>query len=395
MVNELAARVLPAPREVESRMTRISEVKVALHRLDEPFTRTSLHHLFGVLTIVTESGVESTVFVQGQARPEISVRVLADFVRPQLIGRDALDIGAIWQMLWRQERSLPVTVIGAVDTALWDIAGKVARLPIHRLLGTVRHSLPIYVSSWVHERPEDYAAEAAHYQAEGFAAYKIHPPTQWRFREGRDVPLSEDIRTVELIREAVGPDMKLMSDSPFVYSYEEALTFGRVLQDLDFYWYEDPLPSEDTYGYERLRRHLYIPILATEMTAGGPYTYPQWIRSGATDYLRGDVAYKGGITPVMKIAHTAEVFGMNFEQHDAGGATANLAAANIAMALPNTQFYELLTPNPTGTYGFDLFNYGLAEPMRIVDGHMLAPTGPGLGHEIDHEVIERGIVERY
>src|SRR5690606_32845283 len=124
-------------------MTRIAEVRVALHEREQPFVRVGRNHVFGVLTIVTTSGVESTVFVKDRAPAEIAVRILADYVRPQLIGRDALDIEAIWQMLWRQERSIGIGVIGAVDVALWDIAGKVAGLPIHRLLGTARHSVPV------------------------------------------------------------------------------------------------------------------------------------------------------------------------------------------------------------------------------------------------------------
>ncbi len=374
-------------------MTRITEVRVALHQRERPFTSGGAGGTFGVLTIVTESGVEGTVFVSGaQTSPRLVAQALAEVVRPMLIGLDALDIGAIWAKLWPLERMISTVAIGAVDTALWDIMGKVAGLPIHRLLGTVRHSVPAYISSWNHERPEDYAAEAAHYQSLGFTAYKYHPPTQARGFRGIDVPLSEDIRTARLVREAVGPDMRLMHDSPRVYTYEEALTMGRVLEELDYYWYEDPLPADDIYGYERLRKQLRIPILATEMTGGGPYNYAQWILHGATDYLRGDVAFKGGITPIMKIAHTAEVFRLGFEIHDGFNATGNVAGAHLAMAIPNAQYFEILTIQDTGVYGFEHFNYGLAEPIEIVDGRVLAPTGPGLGRAIDHERIQAGIV---
>lgn len=377
-------------------MTRIREVRVGLHQRAQPFTKGGAGGTFGVLTIVTESGLEGTVFVSGaQTAPSIVTKALAEIVRPQLIGLDALDIGAIWAKLWPQERMLSTVAIGAVDTALWDILGKVAGLPIHRLLGTVRHSIPAYISSWNHEHPEDYAAEAAHYQSLGFTAYKFHPPTQARSFRGIDVPLSEDIRTARLVREAVGPEMRLMSDSPRVYTYEEALTMGRALQELDYYWYEDPLPADDIYGYERLRKHLDIPILATEMTGGGPYSYAQWILRGATDYLRGDVAFKGGITALSKIAHTAEVFRLGFEVHDGFNATGNLAGANVVMATPNAQYFEILTIQDTGVYGFDHFSYGLAEPIEIVDGKVLAPTGPGLGRALDTELLESGIVATY
>jgi len=377
-------------------MSRISHVRVALHRSERPFTAGGAGGAFGVLTIGTDDGLEGTVFVSGaQTAPETDVRLLADIVRPQLIGLEALDIGAIWTRLWRQERALNTVVIGAVDTALWDIAGKAAGLPIHRLLGTIRHEVPAYISSWNHERPEDYAAEAVHYQGLGFTAYKYHPPTQGRMRGKGDVPLAEDIRTARLVREAVGPDMKLMHDSPLVYTYEEALTMGRVLEELDYHWYEDPLPPDDIYGYQRLRQQLRIPILATEMTGGGPYNYAQWILAGATDYLRGDVAFKGGITALMKIAHAAEVFRLGFELHDGFNATGNVAGAHVIMAVPNAQFFEILTVQDTGVYGLDHFGYGLAEPLAIEQGVLKAPTGSGLGHTLDWERIEAGIVAEY
>lgn len=377
-------------------MTRIREVRVALHERARPFVTGRPATQFGVLTIETESGIEGTAFVGGaQTSPALVSRAIAEIVRPQLIGLDALDIGAIWAKLWPQERMLTTVAIGAVDTALWDILGKVAGLPIHRLLGTVRHSIPAYISSWNHDRPEDYAEEAAHYQSLGFTAYKFHPPTQARTFRGIDVPLSEDIRTARLVREAVGPDMKLMHDSPRVYTYEEALTMGKVLEELDYYWYEDPLPADDIYGYERLRKQLHIPILATEMTGGGPYNYAQWILHGATDYLRGDVAFKGGITALQKIAHTAEVFRLGFELHDGFNATGNVAGAHVAMASPNAQYFEILTVQDTGVYGFDNFGYGLAEPLEIVGGRVLAPSGPGLGRAIDHDLINSGIIATF
>ncbi|HWL60563.1 MAG TPA: enolase C-terminal domain-like protein [Microbacteriaceae bacterium] len=118
----------------------------------------------------------------------------------------------------------------------------------------------------------------------------------------------------------------------------------------------------------------------------------QWILHGATDYLRGDVAFKGGITAIQKIAHTAEVFRLGFEIHDGFNATGNVAGAHLAMAIPNAQYFEILTIQDTGVYGFEHFGYGLAEPLEIVGGNVLAPTGPGLGRAIDHELIRAGIV---
>lgn len=374
--------------------TTISDVRISVHRRREPFLPDRPGSgVFGILTIVTEGGAEGTSFFSGAgAVPAHAARVLADQVRDQLLGADALDTGIIWQRLWRQERTLGSVVIGAVDVALWDIVGSVAGLPVHRLLGTAQSSLPVYISSWVHERPEDYVEEALHYQALGFTGYKLHPPLQGRTMYGRDVPFEADLAAYRAVREAVGPDMALMADSPAVYSYAQALRVGRLLEELDYEWFEDPLPPDDILGYERLRQHLRIPLLATEMTAGGPYNYAQWITSRATDYLRGDVFFKGGITALSKIARTAEVFRLGFELHDGFNALGNVAGAHVAFAAPNAGWFEVLTVQPTGVYGLDNFSYGLAEPMRIEHGRLLPPTGPGLGQAIDWELIRAGII---
>ncbi|WP_188726492.1 enolase C-terminal domain-like protein [Pseudoclavibacter endophyticus] len=377
--------------------TTITDVRIAVHRSEQPFLPDKPGSgTFGVLTIATDGGVEGHTFFSGAGSvPDHAARVLAENVRGQLIGLDALDTGIVWQRLWRQERTLGSVVIGAVDVALWDIVGKVAGLPVHRMLGTAKTSLPVYISSWVHERPEDYAEEALHYRELGFTGYKLHPPVQGRTMYGRDVPVEADLAAYRAVREAVGPDMALMADSPFVYSFEEALRVGRLLEDLEYTWFEDPLPPDDIAGYERLRRHLRIPLLATEMTPGGPYNYAQWVTHQATDYLRGDVFFKGGITALTKIARTAEVFRLGFELHDGFNAIGNVAGAHVAFSAPNAGWFEVLTVQPTGVYGLDNFSYGLTEPMRIENGALHAPTGPGLGQPIDWERINAGIVATY
>jgi L-alanine-DL-glutamate epimerase-like enolase superfamily enzyme len=108
---------------------------------------------------------------------------------------------------------------GVHHVALWDIAGKAAGLPIHRLLGTVRHQLPAYISSWVHADSATYAEEAAAYKDQGFAAYKLHPPTQRRMlRAEQGVTIADDIEACEPVRDRVGGDYRLMLDSAWAYS---------------------------------------------------------------------------------------------------------------------------------------------------------------------------------
>jgi hypothetical protein len=136
-----------------------------------------------------------------------------------------------------------------------------------------------------------------------------------------------------------------MLDSVWSYSYPEALRVGQAIQDLGYFWYEDPLPDHDIHGYQRLARHLSIPLLATEITPGGLTALPAWITAGATDFLRGDVVIKGGITGLMKIAHLAEAFGMNCEVHDSYNALNNVAARHVMMAIDNCDWLEVLAFN--------------------------------------------------
>jgi L-alanine-DL-glutamate epimerase-like enolase superfamily enzyme len=134
------------------------------------------------------------------------------------------------------------------------------------------------------------------------------------------------------------------------------------------------------------------PLLATEITPGGLLALPPWITAGATDFLRGDVVIKGGITGLMKIAHLAEAFGMNCEVHDSYNALNNVAARHVMMAIDNCDWLEVLAFNRAGEPSLDHFGYGLTEPFSVdADGFVHAPAGPGLGAAIDWPLINSSV----
>ncbi|MBM3491404.1 MAG: mandelate racemase [Alphaproteobacteria bacterium] len=328
----------------------------------------------GLLRIRTDAGLEGHAFLGSAQRSAAhDAGSLIAFLKPILMGQDPLDRERLVQQCWSRNRSTTLRAIGAVDIALWDIAGKVAGLPIHCLIGTVRHSIPAYASSAVLGEPAAYAEEAARFRAAGWRAYKIHPPTAWR----------TDIKVCEAVRRAVGDDYTLMLDSTWAYQYPEALRVGRAIERLGFHWYEDPLAEDDLYNYVKLRQKLDIPILATEYTPGGLTAFVPWLTQQATDYLRGDVAVKGGITSILKTAHLAEAFRLNFEVHHGGNSLNNVANLHVIMAIPNTEFFEVLLPDAAQ-------KYGLVEDIAVgADGLVHAPLKPGLGYEIDFALIER------
>jgi L-alanine-DL-glutamate epimerase-like enolase superfamily enzyme len=297
---------------------------------------------------------------------------LIRYLKPVLIGQDPLQRERLYHALWRRSRLATIRAIGAVDVALWDIAGKAAGMPIHRLLGSYRDKIPVYCSSDHLPTPQHYADEARQFKERGWQAYKIHPNGRWR----------EDIAICQTVREAVGDAYTLMLDSTFLYEFPEALRVGRAIEELDYYWYEDPLGDHDIYNYVKLKQKLDIPIMATERPIAGFDSYAIWLTERATDYLRGDVAIKGGITPMIKTAHLAEAFGMKYEVHVGGNSLNNLANLHVEMAIRNTEFHEIIMPETAASYAL------LNEPIVDKEGYLHAPAGAGLGADIDFDLIK-------
>jgi L-alanine-DL-glutamate epimerase-like enolase superfamily enzyme len=333
------------------------DLRIARHRTEE-----------------TDAGVEGHAFLgSAQRSAEFDAASLMHYLKPIVMGQDPLDRERLWQALWSRSRNTTLRAIGAMDVALWDIAGKVAGLPIHKLLGSYRDRVPAYASSAVLGAKEAYADEAVRFKSQGWTAYKIHPPTDPKV----------DIEVCRAVRAAVGPDFTVMLDSTWAYQYPEALRVGHVTEELRFHWYEDPLADDDLYNYVKLKQQLQIPILATEYTPGGFTAYAPWLTARATDYLRGDVAVKGGITPLVKTAHLAEAFHMNFELHHGGNSVNNVANIHVIMAIKNCEFFEVLLP--AGAQ-----KYGLAQDIEVDgQGQVHAMNEPGLGAAIDFALIER------
>ncbi len=353
----------------------ITDLTIDIFEWETPAWRVGSGMRFGgvkqlsVVKIETDAGVTGHAFL---SRPEHNAQPLIDVLKPRVIGQNAQDIGRIWADCYAQHRAVSFAAIGAVDIALWDINGQLAGQPIHRLLGTCKDEVPVYSSTAWWETPEEYVEEALAFQADGWTAHKLHPHGEER----------ADIEICRAVRDAVGPDMILMLDSMWSYRYEKAVRVGRAIEELDYYWYEDPLREEDHYSYVKLHQKLDIPIMSTEYAPGRFYGMTHWITQYATDILRGDVAVTGGITPLVRLCHLAEGFGMQCEIHHGGNNLNNVANLHVIMAVPNCEFYEYF-PSTGG------FLYGLVEEIDMSGGTVSAPTKPGLGYEIDWKLIER------
>jgi L-alanine-DL-glutamate epimerase-like enolase superfamily enzyme len=332
----------------------------------------------GLVRVETDEGVVGHSFLGTTWRgAHYDTPYLVEVIKPIVLGRNPLNSEAIWQEIRHARRDYSIRAVGATDVALLDIAGQVAGLPVFRLLGAFRDRLPAYASTGGLPSPEAFAREALEYQAAGWPAYKIHPPGI----------ASKDVDVAVAVRRAVGDNLKLMFDPVSAYSYYDALRVGLELQDLDYEWFEDPMDDANIDGYRKLCSALKIPVMATEYAPGGFEALHQWLSSEATDILRADVTVKGGITPVMKIAHLAEGFRMNCELHHGGNALANVANLHVAGAIANCDYYEVIINDESR-------NFGLLDPPGIdADGNVRVPEKPGLGVEIDFGLLDHHTIQ--
>jgi len=328
----------------------------------------------GLVEISTDEGVSGFSFLGASySSASQDAQRFIDMIKPVLMGENPLEREKLHKRMWGRHRGAGVRAVAAADVALWDLAGRAAGMPIHALLGTYRDSILAYISSPAHETNEGYVEEVLHWKERGAKAYKLHIPLPWQ----------RDVAACTAVRDAVGPDFTLMLDASWAYDYPTAIKVGRALEELDFLWLEDPLGEWEVSNYVKLKQKLSIPLMATELPFAGLETYSVWLMAQATDYLRGGVAAKGGITNAIKTAHLAEAFGMNYEIHHGMNSINNVANLHVAMAIRNCDYLEVVTPEANN-------KYGLVEDLEIDrDGLIHAPTEPGLGVEIDFDFIEK------
>jgi len=330
---------------------------------------------FLVVTLRTDEDVEGTSFGFAGRGADSAGRIAADTLKPFFLGRDPLAREKAWHEFRTYDRwwhHVPIYAYGPFDICLWDIAGKVAGLPLYRLLGEYRDRVPTYASSFVLAAPEDYARQAVEVQQRGWHGYKLHPPGDLAF----------DLAAYRAVRDAVGPDFALMADPVAAYTHEDALRVGRELERLGYLWLEEPLYDVDFTGLRKLTAKLDIPICGTEVLAGSHYSTAECIASGVVDIVRTDVSWKGGVTPVMKTAALAESFGVRCELHTTIYHPLEVVNLHCCAAISNCTYFELLYP-------LEYMAFGMTTPLRIdADGYAHPPEESGIGVDFDWDFID-------
>ncbi|MFD9067785.1 mandelate racemase/muconate lactonizing enzyme family protein [Kitasatospora purpeofusca] len=339
-----------------------------------------------LVKIHTEDGSVGIGEAYGLPSPQVTATVVATVLAPLLIGQDALATGAIWERLFKGQaagghnRGFYLEAMAGVDLALWDLRGKLAGVPVHRLLGgPIRETVDCYASPVaLHADPEDSARQALGFVDDGFKALKV--------KIGRGE--RTDRAHLTAVREAVGSDIEILTDVNCAYDLDQATRVGAVLADLGISWYEEPLQVDDLANLGELRRRTGLTVVNGE-THFTRFDLRDSLLNRAIDVFMPNVARCGGITEAMRLAALASAFHVDIAPHGVGSGVSLCAALQLCAATPNLRTYEYnRLPNP-------IRENILLNPPKFADGALVVPTGPGLGFELDEDAVDRYIVARF
>ncbi len=364
------------------------ESYVAEQKVDTPFSFSQFEfqtRQVCLVKVVAEDG--SYGWGEGYG-PAIVVKAGVEFLAPLVCGEDPLHVEAIWNKMRLRaldyaRRGVLVAAISAIDIALWDLRGKLLGQPVSVLLGGRRRErVKVYATGLYFTATDDLvgklADEAKGYAAQGFRAIKM--------KVGLDV--ATDVKHVRAVRQAIGADVELMVDANHGYSLSEALRFARGIEELDISFFEEPVSPEDYEGYRELRERTTIPI------AGGECEYllegfRQLLSGRCVDIAQPDICAAGGLSEVKRIVALARAHHVNVIPHSWGTGIAFAAGLHLVSALdvlpgrmrmPEPLLEMDRSENP--------LRDNLTTPIfQVEDGVVATPRGPGLGVDVDLDML--------
>jgi L-alanine-DL-glutamate epimerase-like enolase superfamily enzyme len=342
--------------------------------------------------IVTNSGIEGNYALGYRYwHPNWSNLGWLDYAKRVLPGKSVLNLPVLtsqWAPDLRRQGQL--SYASAIDNCLWDILGKAVGLPVYRILGAYKERVLAYGSSQHHKTLDEFVTEVRQCKAQGFKAYKIHPPEG---DEGNPDNYKLDMEICKAVRQAAGDDFTLMLDPVGVYTRYQAIKVGRLLDELGYVVFEDPIPTTDIDGLVELCAALDVPVHIGEFLFS-IYDYGEYIRRRALDALRFIVDNVGGITGGMKVGHLAECFGMPCAPHNWGTVFDQAVHFHCELAMPNAVWFEkTLTYQDTGDLQAASDLPYVKTSFRVAkDGYVYAPTQPGLGCEVDRDALDKMIL---
>ncbi|MGA2213133.1 MAG: mandelate racemase/muconate lactonizing enzyme family protein [Bryobacteraceae bacterium] len=388
----------------------IKEVKIYVTDLG------NVHKLNGtesgeIVAIVTNSGIEGNYTLGNRER----TTGWLEWAKPALTGKNVVDVlptlnatsgmkglagfntsartgggpgqrpgaGSFVAMPSRSGGSWPDYKAAAADICLWDVLGKAVHRPIYKLLGGTKDRMAAYASSLHLPYIEDYVPDALKAKEAGYKGYKIHPG-RGQHKGGGEIPsYVGHMEEIKQLRKALGDEFVIAHDPVQAYNRFEAMKVGRLLDKLDYAWFEDPIRTVDLEGLVELAKALDLPLHVGEFL-GSISDFAEYIKRGAVDVVRLIADNVGGISGSMRVGMLADAFGLECTPHNWGNVMDLAVHFHLELALPNAFWFEM--PQTA-----DLVDRPYhKDKIRIdKDGYVHAPTAPGLGYPIDRDALDK------
>jgi L-alanine-DL-glutamate epimerase-like enolase superfamily enzyme len=338
-----------------------------------------------LIEIFTDEGITGLGFLTGLgvasgSESTVINEIIVKGLKPMIIGKDPFTIEQLWQTMYLGttrygRKGAAVRAISGMDIALWDLVGKKTNTPVYKLLGGNSDKIKVYASGGFYtERNEtsELIDEMQSYLDRGFKAVKM--------KVGRDV--RKDALRVEAVRKAIGDDIDLLVDANEAWDVNTALRFIKAVEPYNIFWLEEPLAPDDIEGYIRLTRQSFTPIAAGE-NEYTKYGFKDLIAGNAVNVVQPDVTRVGGISEWMKVAALARAWNMPCVTH-----AVQEIHISLVTAISNAPMMEYFThEHYLQTFLSDLF----LQPVsvhEVNDGYVRAPQDPGLGLDVDPELVK-------
>ncbi len=333
---------------------------------------TYTHSGLGLVKIETDAGITGI----GLGSTGGVGKATIERLKPELIGEDPIDVERLWHKMWVPKligrRGLTTRAISAIDIGLWDLRAKVAGLPLFKMLGGFRDQVPAYIAGGYYVEGKglkELAEEMVGYVEMGARAVKMKIGA---------VPIGEDVERVRTVREAVGPDVKLLIDANCAYRYYQAIQLAKRVEQYDPFWFEEPVAPDDYDGFRKLAAQTTIPIASGE-NEYTRYGFRDLIATQAVPILNADAIVLGGVTEFMKVAALAQAHDLDVAPHGAQEVHIHLVAA-IANGLILEFYPSRFDPMRERIY---------RQPLELNDdGTVSSPDVPGIGVELNYEALE-------
>ncbi|HEX7363287.1 MAG TPA: mandelate racemase/muconate lactonizing enzyme family protein [Bryobacteraceae bacterium] len=361
---------------------KIISVKATIHNVPirVPVLDRQMVQQLVFVEIATDAGITGyglTGNLQTSGVREFINQQLAPFLK----GKSALDTEARWQEMFltfnpRYQTGAFSSAVSAVDIALWDIKGKHLKMPVWRLLGGAKKTVPAYITFGLLQFDRDQLVEfVRRFLAEGQDKFKMVVAID----NGENV--AEDAARVRAVREAIGPNRDLMIDGNYLFSINRALQLAKRVEPYNITWFEEPVYGNDARLLSQLRQRCSVPISAGQ-NEGSRFRHLELLEHASVDILQPNVCYVGGYTEGMKVAALAQAY--NILIADGGGwphhnMTLQAAASNGW----RVEFHYLMWQTGNLIY---------RNPPQPVKGNVTLTEDPGLGLEPNREALREYLV---